>query len=69
MSNLYVGIRLPERWRLFIGSSKTSVKAALLNSGNEKTSVPIAQKMGVGKKETQKSMDLILKLMYHLGHN
>ena len=32
----------PEQWRLFIGASKTSLKAILLHNGNKLPSIPVA---------------------------
>ena len=32
----------PEQWRLFIGASKTSLKAVLLHNGNKLISTPMA---------------------------
>jgi len=32
----------PEQWRLFIGASKTSLKAVLLHNGNKLISIPVA---------------------------
>ena len=50
-------------WRLFIDSSKTSLKAVLLHNGNEKPSIPLAH--AVGMKETYDSMKLILDLIHY----
>ena len=52
---------VPDEWRLFIESSKTSLKAVLLHNGNEKPSIPLAH--AVGLKETYQSMDKILCLI------
>ena len=52
---------VPDEWRLFIDSSKTSLKAVLLHNGNEKPSIPLAH--AVGLKETYQSMDKILCLI------
>lgn len=48
----------PTDWRLFIDSSKFSLKAVLLHNGNQKPSVPVAH--CVGMKETYESMEKIL---------
>jgi hypothetical protein len=32
----------PDQWRLFIGSSKVSLKVVLLHDGNSRPSVPLA---------------------------
>jgi hypothetical protein len=58
---------VPDQWRLFIDSSKASLKAVLLHNGNEKPSVPIAH--AVGLKETYDSMKLILKVINYSEHN
>jgi len=31
----------PEEWRLFIGASKTNLKAVLLHNGNKLISIPV----------------------------
>ncbi|KAJ8716001.1 hypothetical protein PYW08_013286 [Mythimna loreyi] len=46
-------------WRLFVDSSKSSLKAVLLHNGNTKPSVPVAY--AIDMKETYESMALILK--------
>ena len=52
-----------EEWRLFIDSSKTSLKALLLHNGNTLPSVPIAHAAEL--KETYESMELVLvKIKY-----
>jgi len=51
----------PEHWRLFIDSSKESLKAVLLHNGNEMPSVPIAH--GINVKETYETMKLLLELI------
>lgn len=48
-------------WRLFIDSSKASLKAVLLHHGNEKPSIPVAH--AVGLKETYSIMELLLKVI------
>ena len=64
---LELGCRhFPDQWRLFIDSSKASLKAVLLHNGNEKPSVPIAH--AVGMKETYASMQIILKLIKYSEH-
>ena len=52
-----------ENWRLFIDSSKTSLKAVLLHNGNTKPSIPLAH--AVGMKETYDSMKRILELIHY----
>ena len=54
-------------WRLFIDSSKLSLKAVLLHNGNEKPSVPLVH--AVGLKETYKSMETILQLIKYSLRN
>lgn len=52
-----------EEWRLFIDSSKISLKAVLLDNGNTLPSVPIAHSAGL--KETYDNMKLVLvKIKY-----
>src|SRR5215470_1287932 len=54
----------PSEWRLFIDSSKVSLKAVLLHNGNMQPSIPVAHATGL--KETHESMKLILDLIsYH----
>lgn len=53
----------PEEWRLFIDSSKASLKAVLLHNGNKFPSVPLAH--AINMKETYENMKIILdKIMY-----
>lgn len=54
----------PDKWRLFIDSSKTSLKVVLLANGNELPSVPVAY--SVTMKETYENISRILdKISYH----
>ena len=53
-------------WRLFIDSSKTSLKAVLLHNSNKNPSVPLAHVIGM--KETYESMSLILKAVNYVAH-
>ena len=48
-----------ENWRVFIDSSKTSLKAVLLHNGNELPSIPLFH--AVNLKETYESMALLLR--------
>ena len=63
LDNKYVA----EEWRLFIDSSSSSLKAALLNNGNQKPSITIAH--AVGMKETYETMNTLLMLIKHSEHN
>ena len=45
-------------WRLFIDSSKTSLKAVLLHNGNKYSSIPVAH--SVHLKETYVNLELVL---------
>lgn len=55
----------PDKWRLFIDSSKLSLKAVLLNNGNDLASVPLAH--GVHIKETYENIkNLLEKIQYNL---
>ena len=49
----------PEEWRLFIDTSKLSLKAVLFVNGNTKPSIPMAH--SVAMKETYENMSVILK--------
>lgn len=55
-----------EEWRLFIDSSKTSLKAVLLFVDNTKPSIPVAY--GIGIKGTYESMQLILNSVKYNEH-
>lgn len=48
----------PTEWRLFIDSSKNSLKTVLLNNGNKHPSIPVAY--GVGTKENYETFKIIL---------
>ena len=48
----------PEKWRLFIDASKTSLKAVLLHNGNKLPSIPVAY--APSTKETYTTMNNIL---------
>jgi hypothetical protein len=56
-----------EEWRLFIDSSSSSLKAALLNNGNKKPSIPIAH--AVEMKETYETMNTLLMLIKYSEHS
>lgn len=56
----------PNEWRLFIDSSKTSLKAVLLHNGNEYPSVPLA--FAAGMKETYENMRLLLTKVNYDNH-
>ena len=49
----------PADWRLFIDSSKTSLKAVLLHNGNSKLSIPVGH--STSRKETFNTMKVILE--------
>ena len=51
----------PADWRLFINSSKTSLKAVLLHNGNIKPSIPIGY--SILRKETYNTMKILLDLL------
>ena len=57
---------VPDEWRLFIDSSKLSLKAVLLHNGNQNPSVPVAH--AVGMKETYESMEILLKVVNYRNH-
>lgn len=54
-------------WRLFIDSSKRSLKGVLLHNGNEFGSVPVAH--SVHLKETYDNMTFLLKTIKYNEHN
>lgn len=56
----------PNDWRLFIDSSKLSLKAVLLHQGNTKPSIPLAH--AVGLKESYESMSKLLYLINYEDH-
>lgn len=56
----------PSHWRLFIDSSKSSLKAVLLHNGNKFPSVPIAH--GSNMKETYENMRFILEKIEYSKH-
>jgi len=54
---------IPDQWRLFIDSSKVSLKVVLLHNGNKFLSVPLARAANI--KESYESMKLLLgKIKY-----
>lgn len=57
----------PDDWRLFIDSSKSSLKAVLLHNTNLKNSVPIA--LSSNTKETYLSLKKIIDLVKYNEHN
>lgn len=57
----------PGDWRLFIDSSKSSLKAVLLHVTNLKSSIPIA--LSTNTKETYESMKKIMQLIKYEDHN
>lgn len=63
LDNQYVA----EEWRLFIDSSSSSLKAALLHNGNQKPSIPIA--LAAGMKETYETMKTLLTLIKYSDHH
>jgi len=53
----------PSEWRLFIDSSKRSLKCVLLNNGNKYGSIPIGH--SITMKEEHKAISLVLeKIIY-----
>ena len=53
-------------WRLFIDSSKFSLKAVLLHNGNSHPAIPVAY--AVGMKETYGNMKLLLEKLKYAEH-
>ena len=56
----------PDEWRLFIDSSKRSLKCVLLHNGNKYSSIPIAHSVKV--KETYESVKRALELISYDHH-
>lgn len=56
-----------EEWRLFIDSSKSSLKGVLLHNSNMLASVPVAH--SVHLKETYENLELLLEKIKYLEHN
>ncbi|ESN93095.1 hypothetical protein HELRODRAFT_165255 [Helobdella robusta] len=56
----------PTEWRLFIDSSKLSLKAVLLHNGNHLPSVPIGH--AAHKKETYRNMKILLNSINYNEH-
>ena len=57
----------PSEWRLFIDSSKRSLKCVLLHNGNKLASIPIGH--SVQMKKTYKNMKIILDRMKYAEHD
>ena len=57
----------PVHWRLFIDSSKTSLKTVLLHKGNIKPSVPVGY--GILRKKTHDTIKTFLDLLEYPKHN
>ncbi|GBL75729.1 hypothetical protein AVEN_155031-1 [Araneus ventricosus] len=53
----------PNEWRLFIDASKLSLKAVLLNNGNELPSIPVAH--AVYMKRTYHNLKQLLEMINH----
>jgi hypothetical protein len=56
----------PKDWRLFIDSSKRSLKAVLLHNGNELASLPVAH--SVRMKETYADMQMLMTALHYNDH-
>ena len=55
-----------EDWRLFIDSSKRSLKAVLLHNGNKFASIPIAHSTNL--KETYENLEIVLQKIKYSKH-
>lgn len=55
-----------KEWRLFIDSSKVSLKVVLLHNGNKHASIPIGHSSTL--KETYDNMDIVLKKINYSAH-
>jgi hypothetical protein len=53
----------PQEWRLFIDSSKLSLKAVLLHNGNQHTAIPVGH--AVHMKETYENLKQLLNKLEH----
>ena len=60
-------VRDSDEWRLFINSSKTSLKAVLLHNGNVISSLPIAHV--VNMKEAYEAMKTCLEAINYFNNN
>ena len=56
----------PDEWRLFIDSSKRSLKAVLLHNGNKYTSMPVGH--SVHLKECYENFELVLNKLCYSDH-
>ena len=56
----------PSEWRLFIDSSKRSLKAVLLHKGNQKPCIPIAHSVHLS--ETHENMKILLEAINYKTH-
>ena len=57
----------PGHWRLFIDSSKTSLKAVLLHNGNIKPSIPVGY--SIPRKETYDTMKILFDILEYPKYN
>ena len=57
----------PEEWRLFIDSSKSSLKPVLLHNGNDYPSVPVGH--SVHMRESFENMVFLLDHIKYLQYN
>ena len=57
----------PDEWRLFIDSSKRSLKCVLLHNGNKYASVPIGH--SIHMKEKYEEIKTVIKLIKYNEHN
>ena len=57
----------PVDWRLFIDSSKTSLKAVLLHNGNTKPSIPVGY--SIVRKETYDTIKILLDFLEYPKYN
>ena len=56
-------VHIVNEWRLFIDSSKRSLKAVLLDIGNKKPSIPIAHSAQL--KESYDSIEILLNAIHY----
>ena len=59
-------VHSPRDWRLFIDSSKRSLKAVLLHIGNQKPCIPIAHSLHLN--ETHENMKILLDAIDYKNH-
>ena len=57
----------PDKWRLFVDSSKVCLKAVLLHNGNVLPAIPLAHAFYM--KETYENLKRLLNCLHNRDHN